>query len=95
MARTRFANPDTTIVVSTDGYFDVYPAVPRSNNDKPVYRGRLGELGPGIRGTDERLLVSTTSSKLRDAVAAWSDEHGAAAVRGDLGRSRYSGEIVA
>lgn len=95
MARTRFANLDTNIVVSTDGYFDVYPAVARSNNDKPVYRGRLSELGAGIRGMDDRLGVHPGSAKLRDAVAAWSDEHGAAAVRGELGRSRHDQDVVA
>ena len=40
MARTPFTSPETTIVVSTDGYFDVYPTTARTNGDKPVYRGR-------------------------------------------------------
>jgi hypothetical protein len=88
MARTRFANRDTNIVVSTDGYFDVYPPVGRTNGDKPAYRGRLAELGSGIRGTDDRLAVRPDSAALRDAVTAWSDTNGAAAVRGDLGSAR-------
>ena len=95
MSRTSFAHPETTIVVSTDGYFDVYPAVARSNGDKPAYRGRLTELDPEVRGFDERLTVRPSSAALRDAVATWSDTHGAAAVRGDLGTSRYDGETAA
>ena len=47
MTRRSFPSSETTIVVSTDGYFDVYPPVPRSDGDKPVYRGRLNELGAG------------------------------------------------
>ena len=89
MARTRFENADSTIVVSSDGYFDVYPPVARTNNDKPAYRGRLAELGTGIRAVDDRLAVRPSSPVLRDAVADWSDTHGAAAVRGDLGRSKH------
>ena len=95
MSRTSFAHPESTIVVSTDGYFDVYPAVARTNGDKPAYRGRLGELGADVRTFDDRLAVRPTSSALRDAVATWSGEHGAAAVRGDLGTSRYSAETPA
>ena len=95
MSRTTFAHPESTIVVSTDGYFDVYPAVARSNGDKPSYRGRLAELGPDVRSYDDRLAVRPSSPVLRDAVAAWSDTHGEAAVRGDLGTSRYSSETPA
>jgi hypothetical protein len=89
MSRTSFAHPESTIVVSTDGYFDVYPAVARTNGDKPAYRGRLTELDPEVRGFDDRLTVRPSSGALRDAVATWSGENGAAAVRGDLGTSRY------
>ena len=39
MARTSFSAPEAHIVVSTDGYFDVYPSSPRTNGDKPAYRG--------------------------------------------------------
>jgi hypothetical protein len=88
MARTAFASPAASIVVSTDGYFDVYPPVARSNGDKPAYRGVLAELGSGIRGIDGRLAVRPDSAALADAVATWSAEHGTAAVRGDLGRGR-------
>ena len=35
MARTSFASPASTIVVSTEGYFDVYPPVARTQGDKP------------------------------------------------------------
>ena len=94
MSRTSFAQPETTIVVSTDGYFDVYPAVARSNGDKPAYRGRLAELGPEIRTYDDRLAVRPSSVVLRDAVAAWSGTHGEAAVRGELGTSRYEPETA-
>ena len=43
MARTSFSAREAHIVVSTDGYFDVYPASARSNGDKPAYRGRIAE----------------------------------------------------
>jgi len=88
MARTPFSTPDSNIVVSSDGYFDVYPPTARSNGDKPAYRGQLAELGGGIRGADDRLSVRPDSAALADAVTAWSATHGAAAVRGGLGRGR-------
>ena len=47
MARTSFSAPEAHIVVSTDGYFDVYPTSARTNGDKPAYRGVVAELGPG------------------------------------------------
>ena len=92
MARTPFSPPEADIVVSTDGYFDVYPPSDRSNGDKPAYRGRLAELGPGIRGADDRLAVRPGSVALADAISAWSSVNGAAAVRGDLGRGRDGNE---
>ena len=72
MARTPFSSPDTNIVVCSDGYFDVYPPVTRSDGDKPAYRGVLAELGAGIRGTDDRLAVRPGSVALAEAVTAWS-----------------------
>lgn len=81
--------------MSTDGYFDVYPSIARTNGDKPAYRGRLAELGAGIRGADDRLAVRPGSAALADAVTAWSAVHGAAAVRGDLGLSRDANETAA
>ena len=95
MARTSFSAPDAHIVVSSDGYFDVYPATARSNSDKPAYRGRLAELGPGIRGLDDRLAVRPTSAALADAVAAWSAVNGLAAVGGELGKGRDGNEEAA
>jgi hypothetical protein len=88
MARTPFSSPDANIVVCSDGYFDVYPPVTRSDGDKPAYRGVLAELGAGIRGTDDRLAVRPGSVALAEAVTAWSAVHGAAAVRGEMGRGR-------
>jgi hypothetical protein len=95
MARTAFAQPEANIVVSTDGYFDVYPTSARLHGDKPAYRGRLAELGAGIRGADDRLAVRPGSAALADAVTSWSTVNGAAAVRGDLGRGRDGKEPVA
>jgi len=95
MSRTSFSAPEAHIVVSTDGYFDVYPSAERTNGDKPAYRGRLAELGAGIRGGDDRLTVRPGSSTLAAAVTAWAAVHGAAAVRGDLGRGRDGNEMVA
>jgi len=94
MARTSFSPPEANIVVSTDGYFDVYPSSARTNGDKPSYRGRLAELGTGIRGIDDRLAVRPSSTALAEAVGAWSTVHGAAAVRGELGRGRDGKEPV-
>ena len=83
------------MVVSSDGYLDVYPSSDRSDGDKPAYRGRLAELGPGIRGADDRLAVRPGSVALADAVNAWSTAKGAAAVRGDLGGGRDGNEAKA
>lgn len=92
MGRTSFPLPETTIVVSTDGYFDVYPPVARTNSDKPAYRGRLGELGAGIRGADDRLAVRPSSPALAEAVSLWSSTNGAAALRGKMGGGRDGNE---
>lgn len=95
MARTPFSSPEANIVVCSDGYFDVYPAAARSDGDKPAYRGQLAELGAGIRGLDDRLAVRPGSVALADAVKAWSAVHGAAAVRGELGRGRDGNQAEA
>jgi hypothetical protein len=92
MARTSFSSPEAQIVVSSDGYFDVYPSSPRSNGDKPAYRGVLAELGQEIRGTDDRLAVRPGSAALAEAVTAWSAVHGAAALGGALGGGRDGNE---
>ena len=88
VARTSFRTADALIVVSTDGYFDVFPPAKRSSNDKPNYRGVIAELGPTVRGQDDRLSVRPDSVALDAAVTTWSGNHGAAAVRGDLGFGR-------
>ena len=88
MSRTTFASAEANIVVSSDGFFDVYPPVARSNGDKPAYRGTINELGGGLRGANERLAIRPTSAVLSDAVGAWSRAHGAAAVRGEMGLGR-------
>jgi hypothetical protein len=95
MTRRSFPSSETTIVVSSDGYFDVYPPVPRTDGDKPAYRGRLNELGAGIRGVDDRLAVRPSSVALAEAVALWSAVNGAAAVRGTMGRGRDGNEAEA
>jgi hypothetical protein len=88
MARTSFSSPVANIVVSSDGYFDVYPPVNRSDGDKPAYRGVLAELGAGIRGSDDRLAVRPDSLALARAVDGWAAIHGAAALTGHLGPGR-------
>jgi hypothetical protein len=88
VSRRSFRTADALIVVSTDGYFDVFPPVDRSPNDKPNYRGVLAELGPSVRGSDDRLSVRPESVALNAAVATWARSHGAAAVRGELGLGR-------
>jgi hypothetical protein len=95
MARTPFSAPEAHIVVCSDGYFDVYPSIPRSNGDKPSYRGRLAELGAGIRGTDDRLAVRPGSIALAEAVTAWSAVNGSAALGGALGGGRDGNESEA
>ena len=88
MARTPFSTPDAHIVVCSDGYFDVFRPSARRANDKPAYRGVLAELGPTVRGQDDRLSVRPDSPILQSAVSVWSAHHGAAAVRGELGLGR-------
>lgn len=95
MSRTSFSAPEARVVVSTDGYFDVYPTSARTNGDKPTYRGRLTELGAGIRGADDRLAVRPDSAALADAVTAWAAVNGTAAVGGEIGRGRDGNEPVA
>jgi hypothetical protein len=94
MARTSFSAREAQIVVSTDGYFDVYPTSPRTNGDKPAYRGVVAELGQGLRGADDRLAVRPDSLALSDAVTAWSAVNGAAALDGSLGGGRDGNEVV-
>jgi hypothetical protein len=88
VSRRSFRTADALIVVSTDGYFDVFPPIDRSPNDKPNYRGVLAELGPTVRGTDDRLSVRPESVALAAAVSTWARNHGAAAVRGEMGFGR-------
>ena len=95
MSRTSFTSPSATVVVSTDGYFDVYAPTGRSDGDKPTYRGLLPELGAGLRGPNDRLAVRPNSLALADAVRAWSDAHGEATVRGDNGHGRDGTEAAA
>lgn len=95
MARTSFSVPEARIVVSTDGYFDVYPTSARTNGDKPAYRGRLAELGAGIRGVDDRLAVRPDSNALSEAVTAWAAVNGASALSGGIGKGRDGNEEAA
>ncbi len=90
VARRSFPTADALVVVSTDGYFDVYPPLARRPNDRPVYRGLLGELGPTVSRVPGQLSVRPESVVLDAAVSVWSREHGAAAVRGDMGLGRNS-----
>ena len=93
MARTKFATPEALIVVSTDGYFDVFPSGERVPNSRPAYRGTVDQLDRDVR-TGNQLTVRPDSIALRVAVASWSSEHGAAAVRGDLGAGRNGKHVV-
>lgn len=88
MARRSFRTADALIVVSSEGYFDVFPPVDRSANDKPTYRGVIAELGSTVRSYDDKLSVRPESAALDAAVATWSRSHGAAAVRGEMGFGR-------
>jgi len=87
VARRPFHTSDALIVVSTDGYFDVFAPTQRRVNARPAYRGRIAELGPTVRGQAGGLSVRPDSVILDDAVVAWSSLHGAEAVNGDLGLS--------
>ena len=95
MSRTSFSPPEARIVVSTEGYFDVYPTTARTNGDKPAYRGRIAELGAGIRGVDDRLAVRPDSVALNDAVIAWAAVNGVSALSGGMGQGRDGNEPVA
>lgn len=88
MARTPFHTPAALVVVSTQGYFDVYPPVSRLENAKPAYRGVIAELGSTVRTLDDKLSVRPDSIQLAEAVSGWSERNGAAAVRGELGGGR-------
>jgi hypothetical protein len=88
MSRTLFATSTVQVIVASAGYFDVHPNTPRANEIKPVYRGELAELGPGIRGIGNRLAVRPDSARLATAVRAWAAACGAAAVAGALGPGR-------
>ena len=88
MARTPFRTAEALIVVGSSGYFDVFPPTNRTPNDKPPYRGVIAELGSTVRSADDKLSVRPDSPILADAVTAWSANHGAAAVRGELGFGR-------
>ena len=93
MARRPFRTADALIVVSSDGYFDVFPPQGRRPNDKPVYRGVVAELGSTLRGYDDRLSVRPDSVALDAAVSVWSRSHGAAAVRGEMGLGRHGNTV--
>jgi hypothetical protein len=93
MARTPFTTPEASIVVSTDGYFDVYPSGERVANARPAYRGTIDQLDRDVRAGN-RLTVRPDSIALRVAVASWSSDHGAAAVRGELGAGRNGKQVV-
>lgn len=88
VARRPFRTADALIVVSSEGYFDVFPPANRRPNDKPAYRGVVAELGSAMRGFDDKLSVRPDSVALDAAVSVWSRNHGAAAVRGELGLGR-------
>jgi len=88
MGRMSFVAPEALVVVSTDGYFDVFAPSGRTENDKPKYRGLVEELGSGIRGAGGRLAIRPGSHRLAAAVAGWAKAHGLAAVSGDLGPGR-------
>jgi hypothetical protein len=88
VARKPFRTAEAMIVVSSDGYFDVFPPQARVENDKPPYRGVIAELGPTVRSQDDRLSVRPDSPILTAAVVAWSTKHGASAVRGEMGFGR-------
>jgi len=93
MARTKFTTPEALIVISTDGYFDVYPSGRLPANVTPAYRGTIDLLDRDVR-MGNKLTVRPDSIALRVAVASWSSEHGSAAVRGDLGRGRDGKQVV-
>ena len=93
MARTPFTTPEAQIVVSTDGYFDVYPSGARPANSRPAFRGTIDQLDRDVRAGN-RLTVRPDSIALRVAVASWSSEHGAAAVRGELGAGRNGKQVI-
>jgi hypothetical protein len=88
VARRPFRTSEALVVVSTDGYFDVFPSDGRQQTDKPAYRGILSELGPTVRGVDGKLGVRPDSNALDAAVSVWSRENGAAAASGKLGKGR-------
>ncbi len=88
MARTLFTTAEALVIVSSDGYFDVFASSDRKPNERPAYRGTIAELGPTVRGRDGGLSVRPSSAILRDAVTAWSTLKAKDALRGALGGGR-------
>jgi len=95
VARRPFRTADALIVVSSDGYFDVFPPTGRQPNARPAYRGTIAELGGSVRGENGRLGVRPDSVVLDAAVSVWSRSHGAAAVQGDMGLGRNDSKTAA
>jgi hypothetical protein len=95
VARTPFHTAEALVIVSTDGYFDVFASAQRKPNERPAYRGTIAELGPTVRGPNGRLSVRPDSTALANAVAAWSKAHGAAAVGGSMGGGRDAAAAAA
>ena len=95
MSRKPFITSWAHIVVSTDGYFDVYPSPDRAGGDRPLYRGEIAELGTTVGGHDGRLLVRPNSQALANAVMAWAQANGEKALAGDLGAGRDGSEAAA
>ena len=87
------STPEAHIVVSTQGYFDVFASITHLAHERPAYRGEIAELGRAV-ATGEKLTVSPQSAAMAEAVTAWSARHGADAVAGKMGKGRQETEAV-
>ena len=86
MARTSFSAPEAHIVVSTDGYFDVYPS---SAADQRRQAGLSRSDRGARRGNPRHRRPARRPARLRPRwptpLTAWSAVNGAAALGGALG----------
>jgi hypothetical protein len=85
--------PEAHIVVSTQGYFDVFAAADHPAHERPAYRGEIAELGRAVTA-GEKLTVSPRSAAMAEALTAWSARHGADAVAGRMGKGRQETEAI-
>ena len=95
MARTSFTAPEARIVVSSDGYFDVYPSTARTTATSPPIAASWPSSAQGSAAPMTGWPSAPDSVALADAVTAWAAVNGASALSGELGGGRDGSEAAA